>query len=76
MAHGDDASHAENEREGKEVPLLPEKIDAGISKKFHAGYDPFKKSAVRRSPFVLRSSSFLVQPILANSESRTTHSVF
>jgi hypothetical protein len=34
--HGKQSGHAENQREGKEVPLFPEKIDVGILKKFHS----------------------------------------
>src|SRR4029077_10263314 len=42
--HGKQSCHAEDEREGQEVPLFPEEIDVCISKKFHAAYDPFKIS--------------------------------
>jgi hypothetical protein len=33
--HGEDAGHAEDQREAKEVPLLAQKIDICITKKFH-----------------------------------------
>jgi hypothetical protein len=61
--HGKHSGHAEDEREGEEVPLLPEEIDVCISKEFHAAYDPFKnlRFAVRRSLFAMRT-------IFANSE--------
>src|SRR5580698_957546 len=39
---GKQSSHAENQREGQEVPLFPEEIDVCIFKEFHAAYDPFK----------------------------------
>src|SRR5262249_28678585 len=34
--HGEDAGHAEYEREAEEVPLLAEKIDVGVAKEFHS----------------------------------------
>jgi hypothetical protein len=40
--HGKHSGHAEDQREGQEVPLFPEEIDVCISKKFHAAFDPFK----------------------------------
>jgi hypothetical protein len=39
---GKKTGYAEDQREGKEIPLFPEKIDVCISKEFHAAYDPFK----------------------------------
>jgi hypothetical protein len=33
--HGEDAGHAEDQREAEEVPLLAQKIDICITKKFH-----------------------------------------
>jgi hypothetical protein len=53
--HGTQASHAEDQRKGKEVPLLPKEIDVRISKEFHAAYDPFKS---RYSLFVVSYSLF------------------
>src|SRR5437660_10010100 len=42
--HGKHSGHAEDQREGQEVPLFPEEIDVCVSKKFHAAVDPFKIS--------------------------------
>src|ERR1019366_1473465 len=57
--HGKPSSHAEDQREGKEVPLLPKEIDVRVSKEFHAAYDPFKKSVVSRQSLIVRGASFL-----------------
>ena len=53
--HGKHSGHAEDQREGQEVPLFPEEIDVCVSKKFHAAFDPFKIS--RWSLVVGRSQS-------------------
>jgi hypothetical protein len=42
--HGQDSRDAEDQREGEEIPLLPQEIDICIPKEFHAAYDPFKIS--------------------------------
>jgi hypothetical protein len=57
--HGKHSGHAEDQREGEKVPLFPEEIDACVSKKFHAAYDPFKNLlfAVRRSLFAFRHAN-------------------
>src|ERR1700737_5574658 len=47
--HGKHSGHAEDQREGQEVPLFPEEIDVCVSKKFHAAYDPFKNQSLAAS---------------------------
>ncbi len=58
--HGKQSSHAEDEREGQEVPLLPEEIDICISKKFHMSevsrFQRFKVSESKQSrPVILET---------------------
>src|SRR5208283_339038 len=59
--HGKHSSHAEDQREGQEVPLLPKEIDVRVSKEFHAAYDPFKKSVVSRQSSVVSRQSLVVR---------------
>src|SRR5579862_749541 len=63
--HGEQAGHAENQREGEEVPLLPQEIDVCIFKEFHAAYDPFK---IGRWPLVIGRSECIVRLRFANDQ--------
>jgi hypothetical protein len=52
--HGKHAGHAEDQREGEEVPLFPEEIDICIAKEFHkkpgfkvAEFQGFKAKTIR-----------------------------
>jgi len=46
--HGEYASHTEDEREGQKIPLLAQKIDAGIAKELQDELPCSKVSEVSR----------------------------
>src|SRR5260370_2839999 len=71
--HGKHSGHAEDQREGQEVPLFPEEIDVCISKKFHAAYDPFK---ISRWSSVAGRSGCVVHFSSANDYRPTTNDCF